>query len=47
VRLGPKFYVLCFNGDDEGNSDIELHKDYEVEVIGNIYENPELLEKLE
>lgn len=36
-------YIEAIDGDDEGNQDIQLHPDYEMEVIGNIYENKELL----
>lgn len=39
-----KGHIEAVGGDDEGNQDVELHPDYEIEVIGNIYENPELLE---
>lgn len=42
---GYKWAIEAFDGDDEGNQDIELHP-YDlkkVEVIGNIYLNPELL----
>jgi len=40
------YFANALGGDDEGNQDIELHPDYlkDVEVIGNIYENPKLLE---
>ncbi len=38
-----KIYIEAIGGDDEGNQDIELHQDYMYEVIGNIYENPELI----
>ena len=40
------YFVNALGGDDEGNQDIELHPDYlqNIEVIGNIYENPKLLE---
>ena len=39
-----KIYIEAIGGDDEGNQDIELHKDYQSdwEVIGNICENPKL-----
>lgn len=33
-------YIEAFGGDDEGNQDIELHPDYEIEVIGNIFQSP-------
>ena len=40
------YFANALGGDDEGNQDIELHPDYlqNIEVIGNIYENPKLLE---
>ncbi len=38
-----EFYLEAIGGDDEGNQDIELHPDYDIEVIGNIFENGELL----
>jgi uncharacterized phage protein (TIGR01671 family) len=39
------YYAEAIDGDEEGNQDIELHPDYlqGIEIIGNIYENPELL----
>lgn len=42
---GYRWALEAIGGDEEGNQDIELHPDYmdEVEVIGNIYQNPELL----
>ena len=39
-----RIYIKAIGGDDEGNQDLELHQDYIYQVIGNIYENPELLE---
>lgn len=27
------FYIMALNGDDEGNQDIQLHADYELEVV--------------
>jgi uncharacterized phage protein (TIGR01671 family) len=41
-----KGYIEAIGGDDEGNQDGELHPDYQkdYEVLGNIYQNPELLE---
>jgi len=49
IDLGYKIYIEAVLGDEEGNQDLELHPDYckEIEVIGNIYENPELLRNIE
>lgn len=38
-------YIHCLGGDEEGNQDLELHPDYEYNVIGNIHDNPELITK--
>ncbi len=40
-----KFYIEAIGGDDEGNQDLEIHPDYEFEIIGNKFENPKLLEE--
>lgn len=32
------FYAIADYGDDEGNQDIQLHKDYDIEVIGTVYD---------
>jgi len=39
-----EMYVEAVGGDEEGNQDGQLHPDVEFEVIGNIYENPKLVE---
>ena len=36
-------YIEAVGGDDEGNQDIELHPDYKIEIIGNVFQNPDLL----
>lgn len=36
-----EFYLEAIDGDDEGNQNIQLHPDYDIEIIG---ENPELLD---
>ena len=38
-------YIHALNSDDEGNYDIPIHNDYEIEVLGNVWENPELLKE--
>ncbi len=43
VDMGWKFYIEAVGGDDEGNQDLELHPDNEFEIIGNKFENSELL----
>lgn len=37
-------YIEAIGGDEEGNQDIDLHPDYDIEVIGNVFENPEMAE---
>ena len=39
-----EFYLDALGGDDEGNQDISLHPSEIIFVIGNCWENPELLE---
>ncbi len=36
-------YIHAIGGDDEGNQDGEIHPDNSFEIIGNKYQNPELL----
>ena len=45
IDLVWKVYVEAIGGDDEGNQDLEMHPDYDYEVIGNIYKNKDLLIK--
>jgi len=33
-----KWILEAIDGDDEGNQDIDLHPDYEIEKIGNIHD---------
>jgi len=39
------YIAEAINGDEEGNNDIQLYKYDSIEVIGNKFENPELLEE--
>jgi uncharacterized phage protein (TIGR01671 family) len=41
--IGCLWYVKAIGGDEEGNQDIQLHKDEKLEIIGNIHNNLELL----
>jgi uncharacterized phage protein (TIGR01671 family) len=43
-QIACGFYIEAFGGDDEGNQDIQLHRDYDIKIIGNVHENHELLE---
>ena len=42
---GFAWYIESINEDDEGNFDVGLHPNYWKKKIGNIYDNPELLER--
>jgi len=37
------FYLCAIDGDDEGNQNGDMDRDFE--VIGNVFENPELIEE--
>ena len=41
---GCKYRIEAIGGDDEGNQDIEIWKEHNIKKIGNINENPELME---
>jgi len=41
------FYTHCVHGSNDGGGVVsgEIHKPEEIEIIGNIYENPNLLKE--
>lgn len=39
-------FMLCYMGDEDESESLSLYKMDELEVVGNIHENPELLEEV-
>lgn len=39
-------FMLCYMGDEDESESLSLYKMDELEIVGNIHENPELLEEV-